>query len=529
MFSLGIFQFGVGYLNKLHLKIFIFIIFLPISVAAQDKNNLRSFFEFFAQGILNVGINTARNFVDVRYDEIGFDTISNNLLVSDIKFSGYPNTDFKNCVVTVGRMEFATPEFFNFVNSNIAIEVNNLKVSNLCFDLMTRGMMSSVGIQEIEVPELFLEFDYFFPDSSMEMEVFFELKDYAVFELYSQIPYISSRVPIDLDSDPLALQFKEISLNVINVGGWEKITPLIPAELLDPQYAGEVLTTMLGSQAGGILSEYDLKNQTEEAWQSFVTNSSGLSLKVVSRNPNGSFIGANAFEDLGKLKTAFDVSIYSIDDTNDKLISAAELNDIVDENWKNWPSKKKFEIGEMLYNGTNAPKNEVLALDLLQSAAKDNFGEAISLLAEIKFGENPVLAYQMMLKLGSKSKRSKATFLNEIEQALTIEQILLQQKITSKHVENRFPDGIDYLSGAMSFLRGQDDTRNYQLAYYGALQASARGSSSGKRLVERIEKFAENRNLKDKEAWNKMLLKVQNDVFSDWKKSFGVKENAVEQ
>ena len=164
MFSLGIFQFGVGYLNKLHLKIFIFIIFLPISVAAQDKNNLRSFFEFFAQGILNVGINTARNFVDVRYDEIGFDTISNNLLVSDIKFSGYPNTDFKNCVVTVGRMEFATPEFFNFVNSNIAIEVNNLKVSNLCFDLMTRGMMSSVGIQEIEVPELFLEFDYFFPN-----------------------------------------------------------------------------------------------------------------------------------------------------------------------------------------------------------------------------------------------------------------------------------------------------------------------------------------------------------------------------
>ena len=89
------------------------------------------------------------------------------------------------------------------------------------------------------------------------------------------------------------------------------------------------------------------------------------------------------------------------------MISAAELNDIVDENWKNWPSKKKFEIGEMLYNGTNAPKNEVLALDLLQSAAKDNFGEAISLLAEIKFDENPVLAYQMMLKLGQKVKDQK--------------------------------------------------------------------------------------------------------------------------
>ena len=206
---------------------------------------------------------------------------------------------------------------------------------------------------------------------------------------------------------------------------------------------------MLGSQAGGILSEYDLKTQTEEAWHPFVTNSSGLSLKVVSRNPNGSFISANAFEDLGKLKTAFDVSIYSIDHTNDKLISAAELNDIVDNNWKNWPSKKKFEIGEMLYTGTNAPKNEVLALDLLEGAAKDNFGEAISFLADIKFDENPVLAYQMMLKLGSKGKKSKATFLNEIEQALTIEQILSQQKIISKHVGNKFPDGIDYLSGAM--------------------------------------------------------------------------------
>ena len=165
----------------------------------------------------------------------------------------------------------------------------------------------------------------------------------------------------------------------------------------------------------------------------------------------------------------------------------------------------------------------------MEGAAKDNFGEAISFLAHIKFNENPVLAYQMMLKLGSKGKRSKATFLNEIEQVLTIEQILSQQKIISKHVRNRFPDGIDYLSGAMSFLRGQDDTRNYQLAYYGALQASARGSSSGKRLVERIEKFSENRNLKEKEAWNKMLLKVQNDVFSDWEKSFGVKEKAVEQ
>lgn len=496
-----------------------------MSVAAQEKNNLRSFFEFFAQGILNAGINAARNLVDVRYDEIGFDTISNNLLVSDIKFSGYPNTDFKNCVVTVGRIEFATPGIFNFVNSNVAIEVNNLKVSNLCFDLMTRGMMSSVGIKEIEVPELFLEFDYFFPDSSMKMEVFFELQDYAVFELYSEIPYISTRVPLDLEYDPLALQFREISLNVINVGGWEKIMPLIPTELLDPQYAGEVLINMLGSQTGDILSEYDLKNQTEEAWQSFVNNGSGLSLQVVSTNPNGFFIGANAFDDLGKLKTAFNISIYSIDDTNDNLISAAELNDIVDKNWKNWPSKKKFEFGEMLYNGTNAPKNVVLALELLESAAEDNFSEAISLLANIKFYENPVLAYQMMLKLGSKSKRSKATFLNEIEQALTIEQILLQQKVTSKHGENEFPDGMDYLSGAMSFLRGQDNTRNYQLAYYGALQASARGSSSGKRLVERIENLAENRGLEDKEEWNKMLLSVQNDVFSDWKKSLGVKGN----
>ena len=59
-------------MNKRSLKIFIFVSFLPISVAAQEKNDLRSFFEFFAQSILNVGINAARNFVDVRYDDIGF-------------------------------------------------------------------------------------------------------------------------------------------------------------------------------------------------------------------------------------------------------------------------------------------------------------------------------------------------------------------------------------------------------------------------------------------------------------------------
>ena len=92
-------------------------------------------------------------------------------------------------------------------------------------------------------------------------------------------------------------------------------------------------------------------------------------------------------------------------------------------------SEKKFEFGQMLYNGTNAPKNEALALELLQGAADDNFGEAVSLIADIKFEENPILAYQMMLKLGSTSRRSKATFLNEIEQALTIEQILEQQKV----------------------------------------------------------------------------------------------------
>ena len=516
-------------MNKRSLKIFILISFLPISVAAQEKNDLRSFFEFFTQGILNVGINAARNFVDVRYDDIGFDIITKNLLVSDIKFSGYPNTQFKNCVVTVGRMEFATPEIFNFVNSNVSIEVNNLKVSNLCFDLMTRGMMSSVGIQEIEVPELFLEFNYFFPDSSMEMEIFFELQDYAVFELYSEIPYISSRIPTDYQYDPLALQFKEISLNVINVGGWEKITPLIPTELLDPQYAGEVLTDMLGALVGEILLEYNLKNQTEEAWQSFVNNSSGLGLQVVSRNPQGSFIGASAFGDLEKLKAAFDVSIYSIDSSNDDLISVKDLNELVDQNWMDWSSEKKFEFGQMLYNGTSAPKNEALALELLQGAADDNFGEAVSLIADIKFEENPILAYQMMLKLGPTSRRSKATFLNEIEQALTIEQILEQQKVISKYGENRFPDGMDYLSGAMSFLRGQDITRNYRLAYYGALQASARGSSSGKRLVKRIENFAENRGIEDKEAWTEMLFRVQSDVFSDWKKSIEAQGKAVTQ
>lgn len=516
-------------MNKRSLKIFIFVSFLPISVAAQEKNDLRSFFEFFAQSILNVGINAARNFVDVRYDDIGFDTISKNLLVSDIKFSGYPNTEFKNCVVTVGRIEIATPEIFNFVNSNVSIEVNNLKVSNLCFDLMTRGMMSSVGIQEIEVPELFLEFDYFFPDSSMEMEIFFELQDYAIFEFYSEIPYISSRIPTDFQYDPLALQFKEISLNVINVGGWEKITPLIPTELLDPQYAGKVLTDMLGALAGDILLEYDLKNQTEEAWQSFVNNSSGLSLQIVSRNPQGSFIGVSGFDDLDKLKTAFDVAIYSLDKSNDNLISVKDLNDIVDENWKNWSSKKKFEFGQMLYNGTNVPKNEALALELLQSAADDNFGEAISLVADIKFDENPILAYQMMLRLGSTSRISKVTFLDEIEQVLTVEQILEQQKVISNYGENSFPDGMDYLSGAMSFLRGQDTTRNYPLAYYGALQASARGSSSGKRLVERIENFAENRSIEDKEAWTEMLFKVQSDVFADWKKSIEAQRKAFTQ
>ena len=88
---------------------------------------------------------------------------------------------------------------------------------------------------------------------------------------------------------------------------------------------------------------------------------------------------------------------------------------------------------------------------------------------------------------------------------------------------------MDYLSGAMSFLRGQDITRNYRLAYYGALQASARGSSSGKRLVKRIENFAENRGIKDKEAWTEMLFRVQSDVFSDWKKSIEAQGKAVTQ
>ena len=54
-----------------------------------------------------------------------------------------------------------------------------------------------------------------------------------------------------------------------------------------------------------------------------------------------------------------------------------------------WSSEKKFEFGQMLYNGTSAPKNEALALELLQGAADDNFGEA-GLIADIKFEENPI-------------------------------------------------------------------------------------------------------------------------------------------
>ena len=47
--------------------------------------------------------------------------------------------------------------------------------------------------------------------------------------------------------------------------------------------------------------------------------------------------------------------------------------------------------------------------------------------------------------------------------------------------------------------------------------------------MKRIENFAENRGIKDKEAWTEMLFRVQSDVFSDWKKSIEAQGKAVTQ
>ncbi|MDG1084793.1 MAG: hypothetical protein P8P35_11915, partial [Planktotalea sp.] len=195
-------------------------------------------------------------------------------------------------------------------------------------------------------------------------------------------------------------------------------------------------------------------------------------------------------------------------------IPAAELKQAIDGLL---PAARNLDVGRALLSGVGAPRNTTLGLRLLDPLAKEGNAEATSLMAEAMQYSNAVTAYRLALHASANGQTGSLSLLNDLEDALSLNQLLEVQDIMlggGGPVAADFDSIGDIRRAARGHLLGTTRIRSYRAAYYWASVGAATGDVASAAIRDEIDTIMRLRGATN--AWTEVQTSLENGVLRDW-------------
>ena len=494
---------------------------------AADAQDVLAFLQRIASHYM---ILTARSFVDLTYDQLTIEPGTNNMVISGLKV--YPVLDWDKdgkCEIAVERI--VTGDVYSFETSSTSIEVSGVTVPGACFEQDVAGMMASFGYEQIVVDQASIEVSYTLPSSSAEVIIQAAVKDAMDISLSGEFSYLWFNIPMDGRGDPYPVaQLKSAEVAIENKGLWEKLEPMVGAQMGDvnqvPAMIQMGLAQMLAEGGTRELSAVEtafVENLAAEVGR-FLSEKNRL---VVTAAPDGGvWLDENAFDKPQNLISALRPVVSGVPAAYRRIVAPTDLTAALTGS----PDEATaMRVGEALVTGIGAPRSVSDGAKLLTPLAQAGNGKAAALLAQA-FSESGDAAtgYEMALIALAAGEMSALGVADKLEAKMKLADVLAAQEriLQSWNDPNGFGAAMETAgkNGDVGAIRkaanalsvGSNTPRSYAAAYLMATIAAAGGDRGADSLRDRL-----NRRFGDDAAWRETVAKTEAEAVSIWTSGVG--------
>lgn len=451
-----------------------------------------------AELLVQYGIQTARGYVDITYEDLSVDVLRSNASARQVKI--WPMHDWdggEDCVISIEKVELIGNVFTNTEDSRGEIAVQGLNAPLVCLPAEMRIPVVAAGQQRIQVSLLRSTFDYNVPSSSFKAQVTARLPSFAAFDFRADVQYISYWFRDAPPSYPV-IYLDGARLRVENLGGWEELRPVLPPRLTDPERGAEALAELLVAY---LASAFDITRPFSAAqqgfidsatttWAEFLADPTQLTLSFLDDTDGAVFIDfegldrneEDPFEELQPKLTSGWRPVSTL--MSLETITSA-LND------ETFDSREKLKVAEALISGIGVPRNTTLGMAILTELAGAGEVRAQTALAELLSERDTEEAYALAIAAANNGSESAVLLLDQLERDMTWNTVTQLQPASLRDAIDAIVSEEDVASIralASDSLRGVGAPRSYSRAMYWGLLGQAFGDQESAWIVEEVER-----------------------------------------
>jgi TPR repeat protein len=447
--------------------------------------------ERYIQALAQVGAMALREQVDFTYSDISSDILSSTISMHGLKI--YPDVPWPvdtPCVVSAERATIAGANPAQWDTMRVRLALYGATASPSCAMPELSQQLAATGTQQITLDRFEVELTYTVGPGRLLVSTQIGLADLAAVNVNLDFDYFAVK------QHDVAAMLSSASVSVEDLGLWQKIKPILPPPMTDPNAVAQIvqggLTDALNAAGPGPKrpqalppEQQDFVNSMVREVRRFVTDQGTIAIDVQPAQPV--YLNAEIAEDLPHLITVLRPKVSNGVGSRTPLINAAKLKAalIAPQMLDN---AERRSIGMALLNGIGAPRSPSTGRTLLKPMAEAGDGQAALAIAQDLMSEDPAAAYRMVLKAAQNKTEGAGRLLDTLEQNLTTAEVLaLQAESLPVPDEATFASISAMRHQAVAHLSGLGSQRSYRRALFWASMAAATGDASAARVISDIE------------------------------------------
>ncbi len=510
---------------------------------SADMANAEAALDFIQRLAIQYVILFARSTVELTYDSLSVDSRNQETVVNGLVLR--PNLDWDPdglCEIRIDRLAGYGSGQIDLIES--VIEMTGVTAGAACFDPGTGAMLSSFGYGELDIDRVSMTVLYDLPSSGAQMHLTADIAeaaeitvsadfDYVFFEqpnLGFQMEEVDEEEAFDTGLEPVG-KLASAEILIANQGLWERVTPMLNAQLGDVNQLPDMVGPMLGQalaapgQSLGAEEQALIENLRSELAR-FIAEGDRL---VVSVAPEGGvWLSEELFATPQAAIAALQPRLSAAPLAAERMVPADVLSTAL-AGGEGLDAETRLMAGEALVRGVGAPRAVTEGVALVRPLAEDWNAEAAALVAEaLRLEGDRAGAYAMALRAMAGDAPGATGTADQLEAALTVAEVLEAQSSAfgswpgRADWESRKGDAI--AAGDVSELRrlaygastGRSAPRSYAEAYYLASLAAAAGDPGAASLRDRIDaRFTDLAGARDP-AWASAASAAASSALETW-------------
>lgn len=497
----------------------------PMPVMAQDAPGWSDFISprRVLGALVQYGVLAVRTQMDFTYGGLTLDPVENRATLHDVVMR--PDVGpYGDCRITVDRVTLKGSPLSELTALRLNVGLSGMELSDDCLPPDARAGLGVLRLTSIHVPQTAFDLRYDLPSGRAELLANATVDGVGAVALEARFDYLAAGPSQRFGGDPEPVaRLSFARLQIEDGGAWAGLSPLIPAEFVDPATGPARVAQLLRMQRDQILSitpppeagpAYDaFVTSLETALTDFLAAPSRLVVETGIDPAEPVPLAFDAYDRepallLAHLRPVVSVRAVAVPQVPPlaQLAAALDSPDQV-------PPEERRALGLALLSGEGVPQNRAAGLTLL-STVEDPDGTAALAMARALMPDLPEPAYSAALMAAKAGATGASALLDELETRLPPGAVFRLQAGLDALDTAAMPASLAALrDGAAALFDGSAGRSYVQAAYWARLAAAAGDRASANLLDDIADRMAA---LGLSAEWQAEEAKTADRALQDW-------------